>query len=239
MLAQSGSQISNGTTAGRIFEALHLLLEAFDFAEDTDSSRWDFAVEIQGLRTLGLRNADIRWLIKRGYVEHAREVTPRGDDGREFRSNGNLSFCRRTCFVLTEAGVTVALSKCDQLRNGNARSPCHRGQTLQDLCEQHPVPCWDADLRRLQFHGQLVKRFKWPAVNQETVLCAFQEESWPERIDDPLQPQAEQDSKRRLADTIKCLNRKQANKLILFRGDGTGEGVIWERLECGVEIGNS
>ena len=49
--------------------------------------------------------------------------------------------------------------------------------------------------------------------------------------DDPLPPHAEQDSNsRRLSDTIKCLNRKQMNELIHFRGDGTGEGVIWERL---------
>ena len=34
-----------------------------------------------------------------------------------------------------------------------------------------------------------------------------------------------------LNDTIKCLNRKQKNALLHFRGDGTGEGVIWEVVE--------
>jgi hypothetical protein len=63
------------------------------------------------------------------------------------------------------------------------------------------------------------------------VLCAFEEEGWPARIDDPLPPQQDQDSKRRLSDTIKCLNRKQSHHLIHFRGDGTGEGVVWERVE--------
>ncbi|QDV81768.1 hypothetical protein TBK1r_06880 [Stieleria magnilauensis] len=91
------------------------------------------------------------------------------------------------------------------------------------------MPEWNADSRRLQIDGQIVKRFKWPAANQEAVLCAFEEEGWPERIDDPLPPQPEQDAKRRLADTIKCLNRKQVNELMHFRGDGTGEGVVWER----------
>ena len=61
------------------------------------------------------------------------------------------------------------------------------------------------------------------------ILSCFQESGWPVRIDDPLPPQAEQDSKRRLSDTIKCLNRKQVAPLMHFRGDGTGEGVIWER----------
>ena len=51
------------------------------------------------------------------------------------------------------------------------------------------------------------------------------------RIDDPLPPQAEQDSKRRLSDTIKCLNNKQINELIRFHGDGTGEGITWEQVE--------
>ena len=62
------------------------------------------------------------------------------------------------------------------------------------------------------------------------ILAAFEEEGWPSRIDDPLPPQPEQDSKRRLSDTIKCLNRKQASPLIHFRGDGTGEGVVWDTI---------
>ena len=67
-------------------------------------------------------------------------------------------------------------------------------------------------------------------MNQEAILTAFQEEGWPARIDDPLPPHPEQDPKRRLNDTIKCLNRKQSQSLIHFRGDGTGEAVIWERV---------
>jgi hypothetical protein len=34
----------------------------------------------------------------------------------------------------------------------------------------------------------VVKEFKLPAPNQETILTAFQEEGWPPRIDDPLPP---------------------------------------------------
>lgn len=46
-------------------------------------------------------------------------------------------------------------------------------------------------------------------MNQEMLLAAFQEEDRPCRIDDPLPPQPDQDARRRLSDTIKCLNRKQ------------------------------
>ncbi|MCA9075835.1 MAG: hypothetical protein KDA93_12430 [Planctomycetaceae bacterium] len=76
-------------------------------------------------------------------------------------------------------------------------------------------------------------------MNQEVVLCAFEEDGWPERVDDPLPPQPDQDSKRRLADTIKCLNRKQVNKLIHFRGDGTGQGIVWERVDGNWKMDNS
>ena len=65
-------------------------------------------------------------------------------------------------------------------------------------------------------------------ANQEAILAAFQEDGWPARIDDPLPPVAETDPKRRLSDTIKCLNRKQQNALVRFSGDGTGEGVLWD-----------
>ena len=74
----------------------------------------------------------------------------------------------------------------------------------------------------------VVKRFRWPAENQEQVLDAFQEEGWPSRIDDPLRRDAKVCPKRRLHDTLKCLNRKQINEVIKFRGDGTGLGVLLE-----------
>jgi hypothetical protein len=84
------------------------------------------------------------------------------------------------------------------------------------------------DHRILSFNGKVVKHFKWQAVNQELVLVAFEEENWPVRVFDPLAPHPALDAKRRLSDTIKSLNRGQENALIRFRGDGTGEGVIWE-----------
>ena len=56
---------------------------------------------------------------------------------------------------------------------------------------------------------------------------AFEEESWPPRIDDPLPPHPDLMPKRRLHDTIKSLNRNQKNHVIRFMGDGTGEGIRW------------
>jgi hypothetical protein len=59
-------------------------------------------------------------------------------------------------------------------------------------------------------------------------LSAFEEDRWPPVIDDPLPPKPEQDTKRRLHDTIKALNRNQHRDAIRFHGNGTGEGIRWE-----------
>ena len=76
----------------------------------------------------------------------------------------------------------------------------------------------------------MVKVFKLPSPNQETVLMAFQEEGWPPKIDDPLPPHGDILPKRRLHDTIKSLNRNQKSRRLRFMGDGTGEGVCWELI---------
>lgn len=221
----------------KLTTVLEALLQASTYAADTNSKLWDFAISMPGLLSLGANETDLRWLVRKGFVDHGREVTLEGDDCREFRSTGNLTFSPRTCFVLTEAGMKAAKSQCDPSSNGRVSTDSSNGQAGHN--PSLPVPQWDAESRKLKVEDQLVKRFKWPAANQEAVLCAFQEEGWPERIDDPLPPQPEQNSKRRLADTIKCLNRKQANGLIQFRGDGTGEGIVWERRKCGHETDNS
>ena len=225
---QRGAHITQESIAGPIFVGVEALLCAHRYAVDTDSDIWDFAVEISHLRSLGLTDTDLRWLVRKGYVEHAREVTVQGRDGRAFQSTGNLTFSKRTCFVLTAEGASQACHSAENeaisTAEGSGRAP-EDGQAVAV-----PVPHWDAETRTLVLSGRTVKRFKWQAANQEIVLSAFQEEDWPARIDDPLPPQPEQDSKRRLSDTIKCLNRKQENKLIRFRGDGTGEGVTWESV---------
>jgi len=223
---------ADGRMAAKFRPALALLLEASEYAQQTSGNCWEFAVEIQQLREIGLSHNDLRWLVRMQFVEHAREVTVPGDNGRQFRATGDMTFTKRTCFVLTSDGVNAARQACDVRSDHEPPRPFMiRVPDRSDAATEPRVPTWDAEKRVLCFDGQIVKRFKWHAMNQETVLAAFEEEDWPVRIDDPLPPQPEQDSKRRLSDTIKCLNRKQQNPLIHFRGDGTGEGVIWELVE--------
>ncbi len=208
------------------------LVEAYEYATDLQVDVWDFAVSIHRLLELGANSNDFRWLTRKGYVKHAKEVTRIEDERREFRPTGDLTFSRRTCFVLTDLGMTVARMLRTNPSELVIPASASDGidQTADATIQAALVPDWDPDLRKLRVDGQIVKRFKWPALNQEAVLCAFQEEGWPEKIDDPLPPQLEQDPKRRLADTIKCLNKNQKNRLIRFHGDGTGEGVVWELI---------
>jgi hypothetical protein len=131
--------------------------------------------------------------------------------------------------LLTEAGLVyvrhrllpAALSALDPGRSTNGT----------------PLPYWDAENRRLWLGTYLVKEFRQPAPNQTTLLDVFQEQGWAGRIDDPLglaDGEGEKDAKRRLHETIKNLNRGLAAGTIRFRGDGTGEGVVWEYGGCEV-----
>jgi hypothetical protein len=211
--------------------AFALLFEAATYAEHTSGERWEFAVGIIQLQSLGLSDNDLRYLVRLSYVDHSREVTVAGDNGRQFQPTGDLFFAERTCFVLTARGISAALGS---FNNGGSTFPA-RASTIRianDLDDDRApnMPAWDAERRILSFAGQVVKQFKWHAVNQETILSAFQEEGWPVRIDDPLPPVDSLDVKRRLNETIKSLNRSQSQSLIRFRGDGTGQGVIWEQI---------
>gem|GEM_PF-956316 len=220
--------------------ALRELLAAHHYSLQVGRDVWDFAVTVHELRFSGLTESDLRWLVCEELVQHACEVTRIGDHNRQFQTTHPLVFTAHDCFILTDRG-------CDYARSILAHEPAPRrvaapSPTTQD--EEQPAeasrnglvdapsrPRWEPDRHELRLGSVLVKQFKWPAMNQETILAAFQEEDWPVRIDDPLPPQPDQDSKRRLSDTIKCLNRKQKNPLLHFRGDGTGEGVIWETVE--------
>lgn len=209
-------------------EALELLLQANNYATCINVDLWEFAVDILQFRRLGLSENDIRLLVRMRLVDHALETLPTDKGMRQFKSATCSCFTEQTCFILTPLGVLAAKdSNSSQGEASSANIPrvdsvrCTRSDNAL-------VPEWDAECRVLSWEGKIVKQFKWLAANQELVLNAFQEECWPKRILDPLSPQPSQVMKRRLSDTIKCLNRSQINPLIRFRGDGTGEGVFWE-----------
>jgi len=213
-----------------IASALSLLRRAREYAEDLGRDVWDFAVEIQTLRAAGISNSDLRWLLGKGYVEHATEVTRPDDAGRKFRRDTGCRFSRKTCLVLTASGDQVACSTTqdwDRPKATGDRADA-AGPTGSAGASRGLTPSWDRDRRELRLGGALIKRFKTTAPNQEAIIAAFEEEGWPPRIDDPIPPQFGQDPKCRLHDTINALNRNQKNRLINFLGDGSGQGVRWE-----------
>ena len=210
-----------------------MLFEAQQFAAELGRKPWDFAVELSNLRNLGLTNSDCRWLLGKGLAEHVHDITLAGEHERTFQRGGRLMFVRQTCFVLTEQ--VAQLAALVQATEPVETNYPHVIETVEDLHRivhgrrvEKVRPKWDRDRQELRLESRVVKQFKVPASNQETILAAFEEEGWPPRIDDPLPPQGDQDPKRRLQETIKSLNRNQKDSLIRFFGDGSGQGVRWE-----------
>lgn len=208
---------------------LGLLMKAHAYARHFGCSPWDFAVEIKELRKVGLTNSDFRWLVGHGFVEHGRDVSQFGAKNRSFRRDDGLIFGKKTCFVLTEAGVSFAQAAhtiaWQPTENKRIEIVAERKSAVETL-----KPVWDRDRQELRLGSYVVKQFKVPAPNQEIVLAVFHEEGWPIHIDDPLPPHCDIDPKRRLHDTINSLNRNQKIRLMQFCGDGSGRGVRWERL---------
>jgi hypothetical protein len=209
--------------------ALRLLEHAKACARDADHQAWDFAVEIESLLDAGLTRSDLRWMVSKGYLEHADESTRPGHRRRTFRRSSNLAFSKRTCFMLTASGEALNDVGPAPLRAFSAEpSPGVAAIAGDGAAGENDTPVWDAACRELRLRGQIVKRFKVPSPIQESILAAFEEEGWPAAIDDPLPPHPEQDQRRRLRNTIQNLNTNQRVPLIHFRGDGSGERVLWE-----------
>lgn len=206
-------------------EAIELLIQARECAIDAGASLLDFAVEIEHLSKTGLNASLLRWLMNKELIEHWRDITRDDQPSRELRP-GNMKFSESSCFILTERGYHLLLG-------GQANDIAAKGCDLQGpfVARNETVPHWNPDRHELTLGGLLVKRFRLPSANQEKVLEVFEEEEWPPRIDDPLAPFGNANPKRRLHDCIRNLNRNQRNPLLRFRGDGTGEGVLWERID--------
>ncbi len=93
---------------------------------------------------------------------------------------------------------------------------------------ERPKPRYDRENRILYVGTEVIKELKKISPNQEPIWCAFEEEEWPPRIDDPIPPKTGIVAKRRLHQTIWSLNNGLDNdKVIRFGGDGTGEGLKW------------
>ncbi len=199
--------------------ALALLLQAFEYAHDAGAQRWDFAMEIDRLSETGLTISDLRWLVAKNFAEHGQESSVYGSPHRSFRQAEGFFFDHTTSVVLTPTGAAFV--------DHFLREPNDQSSSIDAILR----PSWNRSRRELSLYGTIIKRFRVPAYNQEMVLSAFEEEGWPEHIDDPLPVTHDIDPRIRLHDAIHRLNGRQTNRLLRFKGDGNGTGVFWEPLQ--------
>jgi len=82
-------------------------------------------------------------------------------------------------------------------------------------------PRWDEKNREFLIDGVVVHTYKRKAVNQFCVLRAFEAAGWEHSIESPLRKDLH-------SQTLKALNAHAPDK-IEFHGDGTGEGLRWEK----------
>jgi len=192
--------------------ALRILLDAWDNAAQFQRHVWEFAVDVNRLQALGVTPEEIRWLIENKYVHHALELTGSAPARQVVEPANPSVLADNSRFVLTAASIE-ALRK---LESQTSVSPPR-------------LPHYAVELRELRLERELVKRFRQPAPKQHGLLSAFEEQHWPPRIENPLDPHpADAAAKLSLNRAIQRLNRCQKTPLIRFRGDGTGMGVIWE-----------
>jgi len=242
-------RVRSAEVPARIRAALPLLLQAHDYARLLRCDPWDYAVELPNLCAAGLDISDLRWLVYEKHISPAEEVFSGEGGRREFRDHGRPTLSPMSSFVLSQRGVAWARRLLEEdarsASNSNGYPKESNGypqensvraaqgieSSLGERNDSRPpevIPIWDIERRELRIGKLLVKQFRLPSPNQERVLCAFEEEGWPARIDDPLPRVPNLEPKRRLHDTIKSLNRHQKNATLRFMGDGSGEGVLWE-----------
>ena len=198
------------------------LLDAYLLAEQLGKDRWQFAVEMGRLEAAGLDCNDLRLSLALELTSHAAEVTNPRSAVRRFTLLKATSLPATACFVLTDLGARALSRRVSVASN--------------ELRELGLKPHWNAKTRELSLGGKVVKRFAVPAENQVRILAAFEEEDWAECVEDPLPPREEVDSKRRLRDTVKRLNRCRASAGLRFSTDGLGQGIRWSRRPCDVTV---
>lgn len=88
-------------------------------------------------------------------------------------------------------------------------------------------PQWNSETGKLSYCAQIIRTIKnlGIAKNIVRVLNAFEEEKWPDRIDDPIPPR---EGTSPIHETVKSLNNGLT--AIRFEADGTGKGIRWRVL---------
>lgn len=221
---EPASRPNQGFSAG-VRSALRLLWEACRQARQ-EEDLWQFAINLAEVHEAGATSTDLRRLVHDGLVEYRVECTAARTRRRQFQEWHNLSLPHGSCFILTKPGIAVAeqiLSE-DASANAGERASGERSARFADR------PGWDRALRILSCGDKFRKVFRQVAPRQTLILEAFEEQGWPERIDDPLPREQGMDRIRLLRDTLRNLNRTLRGWPIRFAADGTKRGIRWQRV---------
>jgi hypothetical protein len=181
-------------------------------------------VSLESFRTQGIEDVFLAWLLYQGHVEHLRLPARRRGGRTSPYPVASTVLDAESAFVLTPEGAAFASSLPARPRRAieDAFPTDWERVRLGGL-----VPRYEAGERVFRWGKHILKRFRQPASNQEIVLMAAEELGWPKWFDDPLPVAPRLNSKVRLHETIKALNRNQCPHLIHFKGDGTGTRVGW------------
>jgi hypothetical protein len=161
------------------------------------------------------------WMRYQAHVEHLGPAV----GGCPECVRESLVFGEGSWFALTELGEAFAAILLSRLL-----LPEDDGD-FEDAFELLQVgrltPRYHREERIFTWGRHILKCFRQPSANQELILSAAEELTWPFWFDDPL-PGGSGNPKGRLHDTIKDLNRRQKPYLVHFKGDGSGTRVGWE-----------
>src|SRR5690242_20690244 len=136
------------------WKALRLLSEAWLAARSQRQDVWQFAVEIEQLRALGLSYTDVRCLLYWNYLEHAQERTTARSRQRVFQPLKALVLPKRTCFVLTAKGREIASESRAETAQGDG--PSAGELAVAHRCAQL-APRWDDQACQLWWGKDLIK----------------------------------------------------------------------------------
>ena len=154
------------STPARFHEAVLRLREAYAYAKEFRLSVWEYAIGLGTLRHLGLRDDDLRRLLRDGALEHGIETIPSGRKYIQPASSRLLT--RKSRLVLTEKGMILA-------------NECARAERLMAMDVKKPRatrPNWQREMREFRYLSLLVKHFQQDALSQEPLLDEFQIRGW-------------------------------------------------------------
>jgi|GEM_PF-2147989 len=171
---------------------------------------------------------DLHWLLDHNLIRHQEELSPKAH-ARNRRQLVRSRITPTSHFVPNPIAIPV-LWELATAAIHNSQRPTHTRKTTarQVKGQPRPKPLWKTEERELWVGKTLVKGFKRTASNQELILSVFEEEGWPEWIDDPLPIAKNIQPKQRLKDAVKSLNRQQKNSVLHFYGDFVNGRIQWK-----------